>query len=123
MFYLGSLTTGKAELNINGRGIEVVNEGRVKKFVEQVQQITWSGAFALRRGQPARFITERAVFDLTPDGLMLIEVAEGIDIKRDVLDQIPFPVIVPEDVAKMDPRLFAPEPMGFRQEPKWGEGE
>ena len=123
VFFLGSLTTGKAELNINSGGIEVINEGRVKKFVEQVQQITWSGSFALRRGQPARFITERAVFDLTPDGLKLIEVAEGIDIKRDVLDQIPFPIIVPENVAKMDPRLFAPEPMGFRQDPKWGMGE
>lgn len=124
VFFLGSLTAGEAELRLTGRGIEVVKEGNLRKFVPEVQQVTWSGPFAMRQGQPARFITERAVFDLTSDGMVLIEVAEGIDIRRDVLDQIPFPVLIPGEPAKMDPRIFAPEPMGLREDPMWrGEGK
>lgn len=97
----------------------MAREGSVRKFVHEVQQITWSARYALRRGQPARFITERAVFDLTPDGLALVEVAEGIDVRRDVLDQIPFPVLVPREPARMDARIFAPEPMRLRELEIW----
>ena len=116
----GQSHRGEAELSTDRRGDRGRRRRRVKKFVEKVQEITWSGPFALRRGQPARFITERAVFDLTPDGMMLIEVAEGIDIKRDVLDQIPFPVIVPQDVARWTRGMFAPEPMGIKDDPLRG---
>jgi len=122
VFFLGTLTAGKPELRLTGNGLQVVKEGSVRKLVPEVQQVTWSGPFAMRQGQPARFITERAVFDLTPDGLVLVEVAEGIDIRRDVLEQIPFRVLVPREPAFMDPRIFSPEPMGLREDAVWREG-
>ncbi len=64
------------------------------------------GRRRIRRGQQARVVTERAVFDVTADGLVLIEIAPGVDLRRDVLDQIGFPVRVAEGLATMDPALF-----------------
>ena len=119
VFFLGTLTAGKPEIGLTERGLSVVREGTVQKFVPKVQQITWSARYALQHGQPARFITERAVFDLTPDGLTLAEVADGIDVRRDILDQIPFPVLVPQEPSRMDARIFAPEPMRLRDLEIW----
>ncbi|HEX2986566.1 MAG TPA: CoA-transferase [Chloroflexota bacterium] len=121
VFFLGTMTAGKSELKLTDRGVQVVQEGSYRKFVPEVRQVTWSGPLAVQSGQKARFITDRAVFDLTPDGMVLIEVAEGIDIRRDVLEQIPFPILIPREPAKMDPRLFAPEPMSLRSDPAWKE--
>lgn len=125
VFFLGSLTAGKAELEVTGRGLKIVQEGRVRKFVDAVQQITWSARYAMEQGQPAQFITERAVFDLTRDGMMLVEVAEGVDIRQDIIAQIPFPILIPTEPKCMDPRLFAPEPMRLREDSIWrgGNGE
>lgn len=122
VFFLGTLTAGKPEVKLTERGLQIVKEGSVRKFVPEVQQVTWSGPFALQRGQPARFITERAVFDLTSDGLVLVEVAEGIDIRRDVIEQVPFQILVPREPALMDPRIFSPEPMGLKKDPIWQRG-
>ncbi len=122
VFFLGTMTAGKLETKLTGWGVEVVREGSARKFVPEVQQVTWSGQYARQQGQPARFITERAVFDLTPDGLVLTEVAEGIDVGKDVLAQIPFPVLVPREPARMDPRIFSSGPMGLRDDPAWQNG-
>lgn len=119
VFFLGTLTAGRPELRLTDRGLVVEKEGSVRKFVPRVQQVTWSAQYALRNGQPARYITERAVFELTSDGLALTEVAEGIDVRRDVLDQIPFPVLVPGEPRQMDHRVFAPRAMGLRSWPAW----
>lgn len=119
VFFLGTLTAGKPELRITDRGLEVTREGTVRKFVPEVQQITWSARYALQQRQPARFITERAVFDLTSDGLALTEVAAGIDVRRDVLDLIPFPVLIPREPERMDARIFGREPMRLRALEVW----
>ena len=72
--------------------------GRHKKFVESVDHLTFSASEAIRRGQTVYYITERAVFQLCADGLRLTEVAEGVDPRRDVIEQLPFPVSVPATV-------------------------
>ena len=77
----------------NGK-IEIVQEGRIPKFVEKVHSISFSGKRALQNGQKVLYVTERCVFELTPEGLKLVEVYPGIDKERDILSQLPFHVIV-----------------------------
>src|SRR5690606_22094175 len=73
--------------------------------------ITYSVAGGVRRGQSAKVITERAVFEVVPEGLILTEVAPGIDVRRDVLEQMEFaPWKVADDLKPMDARLFSETP-------------
>ncbi len=67
-----------------------LTDGTARKFVEQVEHVTFSGRFAAESGQSVLYITERCVFSLGPDGLDLIEVAPGIDIDRDILANMAF---------------------------------
>lgn len=79
--------------------------GTVRKLVRKVAQITFSGRQALGRGQEVLYVTERAVFGLRADGMHLLEIAPGLDLRRDVLDLIGFAPVV-EDVATMNTGLF-----------------
>lgn len=97
----------KSEQNISEKGIQVINPGRIKKFIDHVEQITFSGNFANEKGQEVLYVTERAVFRLSPKGLILDEIAPGIDLQRHVLDMMDFkPVILPE-MKFMDPAIFS----------------
>ena len=93
--------------------MRVVREGSLHKFVREVRQISFNGRLARERGQQVRYVTDRAVFALADDGLVLIEVAPGIDIERDVLGQMGFRPRVAEQVQAMDARLYATGPMGL----------
>jgi acyl CoA:acetate/3-ketoacid CoA transferase len=87
-----------------------VAEGPVPKIVEHLEQVSYSADRALRSGQHVRYVTERAVFELTADGLVLLEVAPGVDPDADVAARLPFPV----DVAGARPmaaELFGHGPM------------
>lgn len=90
------------------------HEGQVAKFVEAVEQITFSGRHARKNQRDVLFVTERCVFQLVPEGLLLREIAPGIDLKRDVLDQMRFAPIVPGEVALMDAAIFNDGAMGIR---------
>ncbi len=81
--------------------LRIARHGEVRKFVPSVQQITFSGVEAVRRGQQAIYVTERAVFRLTPEGMVLSEVAPGIDLRRDVLDRMDFKPLIPADPVVM----------------------
>jgi propionate CoA-transferase len=85
--------------------LRIVREGKVRKFVERVDQISFSAGYARRNGQQVLFVTERAVFALVENGLELTEIAPGIDLKRDILDQMGFMPII-RNVREMDAALL-----------------
>jgi propionate CoA-transferase len=112
--FLGTFTAGGLEIRVADGQLRIVEEGRFKKFVPRVQQITFSGEVAAERGQRVQFITERAVLVITPEGLVLTEIAPGVDLERDVLAQMGFRPKVAPDLTTMDPRIFRPELMGLK---------
>lgn len=114
--FCGTLTAGGLKLAIENGRINILQEGRSKKFIKNVEQITFSGVYARENGQPVLYVTERAVFELTPEGMMLTEIAPGIDLQKDILSQIEFPVKVSPALKEMDSRIFADNPMDIKSE-------
>ena len=110
--FTGAFTAGGLVTAIEDGRLRIVHEGRSRKFIEQVEQITFSGGLAGRTGQPVLYVTERCVLSRTRKGVELTEVAPGIDIDRDILAQMGFRPIV-DAPALMDARLFVPEPVGM----------
>ena len=106
--FLGTFTSGGLRLDITDKGPRILTEGRTKKFVEQVQHLTFNGTAAFARGQRVSYITERAVFELTAEGLLLTEIAPGIDLEKHVLQQMDFKPQVAPELRTMNPALFAP---------------
>jgi len=112
--FLGTFMAGPLEVEVADGRLAIVREGSVGKFVGEVEHRTFSGDYALKRGQPVLYVTERCVFRLTSCGLELVEVAPGIDIDRDILAHMQFAPIV-ADPQPMDPSIFAHQPMGLRE--------
>ena len=106
LVFCGTFTTGGLQAEIVDGQVVIRREGKVKKFVARVEQITLSGTAAREKGQQVLYITERGVFRLTDEGLALIEVAPGIDPAKDILPQMEFPIPIPPGVAPMDPTFF-----------------
>ncbi len=96
--------------------MNILRDGRFPKFVGQTQQVTFNGPLAAKAGQEVWYFTERAVFRLIPDGIFLVEVAPGVDVDRNIRDQVGFPLRVAPDLRAMDPCLFREEPMGLAAE-------
>src|SRR5208282_3634550 len=90
--FCGSFMASGFKLDLTDGGARVIDEGRYGKFVNDVEQITFNGCAARDRDQEVWYITERAVFLLTPNGVALVEVARGIDIERDIIQNCPFPL-------------------------------
>lgn len=105
LVFCGTFTAGDIDFRIADGRIEIVRDGKNHKFVSAVEQITFSGHYAAAHGQSVTYITERAVFDLTPDGVRLIEIAPGVDLERDILAHMAFRPII-GDVRLMDAGLF-----------------
>jgi propionate CoA-transferase len=97
----------------NGR-VQVVGRGRVAKFKNRVEHVTFSGARAAAIGKPVRYVTERAVFGLGPRGVEVLELAPGCDLEKDVLAEMEFRPAIAADLRPMDPAIFAPGPLGLR---------
>lgn len=111
--FTGTFTSVGLDIGVEGSALQIRKDGKVRKCVKKVQQITFSGPHAAAVEKPVLFVTERAVFRLTTDGLKLVEIAPGVDIQRDILDQMDF-IPLMDEVLEMDPRIFAPEPMDIR---------
>jgi propionate CoA-transferase len=112
--FCGTLTASGLVTKIEDGKITVLHEGRIKKFISQLEQITFSAKNALESGQPVLYITERAVFELKKGGITLIEIAPGVDYERDILSQMDFVPQVSPDLKLMDARIFCDEPMGLK---------
>jgi propionate CoA-transferase len=110
LVFVGTFTAGGLQIDIEEGEIRIREEGRAKKFIADVEQVTFSGPHAQQREQPVLYVTERCVFRLTREGLELAEIAPGVDVERDILAYMAFRPIVGTPVA-MDPRIFRPEPM------------
>ena len=111
--FCGTFTASGLEVAFVDGQIKIVSEGKVKKFVNHVEQITFSGPFARSKKQKVLYITERAVFRLTGQGLTIIEIAPGINIQKDILDQMEFRPVIPDHLEQMDKRVFGKGKMGM----------
>ena len=106
-------TAGGLEVEVTAGHLKILREGKHPKLVERVEQLTFNAARAFTRGQQVLYVTERAVFRLTADGLTLVEVAPGIDVDRDIRAQMKSPLRIDPDVRAMEAALFRPEPLGL----------
>ncbi|MFV0254134.1 MAG: acyl CoA:acetate/3-ketoacid CoA transferase [Beutenbergiaceae bacterium] len=112
--FVGSFTAGKRDIGISGTdGLAIRQDGPHTKLVPQVAAVTFNGQQALARGQRVRYVTERCVLDLTPQGLEVTEIAPGADLQRDVLDRSGFPLRVSDSLTTMDLGYFTDAPVGL----------
>ena len=112
--FVGTFLNGGEVAIANGQ-LAIANSGAGRKFIEEVEHRTFSGSHAVAKGQPVLFITERCVFQLTRDGMELIEIAPGVDLYKDILDQMDFQPVMKQPPRLMDARIFLNEPMGLRR--------
>jgi propionate CoA-transferase len=116
VFFLGMFRPG-ATLAIEDEQLHIEREGAGRKFVSTVDQVTFSGEYARKRGQRVHYITERCVLRLADDGLEIIAIAPGLDLERDVLSGFEFAPAVAEKLAVMDSAIFAEPLLGLRARP------
>lgn len=113
--FCGTMTAGGLSVQVRDGVLHILQEGRVRKLVSSVQQITFSGAYAAASGQRVLYITERAVFQLSDGELVLTEIAPGADLERDVLSQMDFRPRIADEMKIMDARIFREGNMGLRE--------
>jgi propionate CoA-transferase len=113
--FVGTFTAGGRFAVEEGRLI-IVEDGTTSKFVKAVEQRTFSGAYAVRQGQPVLYVTERCVFRLGEEGLELVEIAPGLDLKKDILDHMDFTPIMHQSPRLMDPRIFHLQAMNLKED-------
>ncbi|KJK18121.1 CoA-transferase [Burkholderiaceae bacterium 16] len=111
--FVGTFMAGGSEILVIDGKLQIHRDGKAKKFVQEVEHRTFSGQYAAAALKPVLYITERCVFELSAQGMELIEIAPGVDLERDILAKMDFAPIVRSPVP-MDERLFRPEPMGLR---------
>lgn len=112
--FTGTFTASGLKCEVNDGLLKIAQEGKVKKFIKKVEQITFSGQFAREHKLKVFFVTERAVFTIgEQQGLVLVEIAPGVDLHKDVLGQMEFLPKVADDLKLMDLRIFQDKPMGL----------
>lgn len=112
--FSGTFTAGGLKTAVEGGRIRIVSEGRFTKLRDEVEEISFSGENAVRTGQDIIYLTERASFRLTKGGVELFEIAEGMDLEKDILAHMEFRPLIAKDLKTMDPRLFRDQIMDLR---------
>lgn len=113
--FCGTFTAGGLKVSTGDGKLTILQEGKAKKFLKNVEQITFSGKYAQRTKQPVLYITERAVFELKEDGFYLTEIAPGVDLKKDILDLMDFKPKMDKSPKLMDEKIFYDRPMGLKK--------
>jgi len=113
MIFVGTFTAGGTQVDVDDGKLRIVKEGGVKKFVNEVEQVTFSGDTARMNNLDVLFITERCVFTLADEGVELTEIAPGVDLEKDILAYMDFQPIV-KNLKKMDERIFRLPPMDLK---------
>ena len=116
VIFVGTFTAAGLKVAIEDGKVRIDQEGKEFKFIDQVQQKTFSGKYAGMKKQPVLYVTERCVFSLTEAGLELTEVAPGIDVGKSILALMGFKPVMSKPPRLMDPRIFRPEPMGLKED-------
>ncbi|NGP46647.1 acyl CoA:acetate/3-ketoacid CoA transferase [Bacillaceae bacterium SIJ1] len=112
--FCATFSTGGTKVSFENNQVHIEQHGTIKKMVSTVSQISFNGKLAREKGQEVYFVTERAVFKLVKEGVMLIEIAPGVDLEEDILDQMAFRPLISEDVKLMDTRLFSEGKFGLK---------
>jgi propionate CoA-transferase len=115
VIFCGTFTAGGLNLSITDGRLIINCEGGTSKFLRSVEHITFSGEYAMEKGQTVVYITERAVFRLIKGKVTLVEIAPGIDMERDVLSRMDFSPVVSPDLMLMDSTIFCEEKMGLKK--------
>jgi len=110
--FTGTFTAGGLKEEVKDGKLNILQEGKFNKLVENVEQITFSGPVSHENKQNVYYITERAVFQLVDGGIELIEIAPGMDLQKDILDHMDFKPEISDDLRYMDPRIFEEPLMG-----------
>lgn len=105
--FLGTFTaSGMQNMNSKMVSLNILQEGKIRKMVRNVAQLSFNGPMARKKGQEVMIVTERAVFELCKEGVKLIEIAPGIDLHTQILDMMDFKPIISEELREMDASLF-----------------
>jgi len=114
--FVGTFTAGGLDIYVRDGKVIVNQEGREGKFINRVEQKTYSGKRGVANGQTVLYVTERCVFSLTEEGMELVEIAPGVDMERDIIDRMDFMPVLKRQPQVMDARIFRPEPMGLKED-------
>ena len=104
--FCGTFDTKGSKFQTGDGTLSLIKSGQIRKFVDQVDQITFSGSQACAQKQEVLYVTERAVFRLQQDGVELLEIAPGINLKKDLLDQMGFQPLIKHSPELMNPSIF-----------------
>ena len=113
--FLATFTAKGLEVEIKDGKLKIIQEGSVRKFVNHVDQITYSGKYGSDHNQPVLYVTERAVFQLVDGGVELIEYAPGIDVEKDIINQMGFMPKISSNLKEMPRELFLPGKIGIKE--------
>jgi len=116
VIFVGTFTATGLKISLEDGSLKIDREGKVNKFIDQVEHVTFSGEYAWTKKQSVLYVTERCVFVLTGEGMELIEIAPGMDVEKDILGHMDFKPTVRGTPKQMDSRIFKPEPMGLKDE-------
>ncbi len=114
LVFCGAFSTGGLNISVREGKLQILNDGKVNKFVKQVEQITFCGALAEAANRSVKFVTERAVFVLKEGQLHLTEIAPGVNIEDEILAKMEFQPVV-EEFSIMSSMIFCDGPMGLHK--------
>lgn len=113
--FAGSFTAGGLKIGVVDGKLVILQEGKTRKFIDQVEQVTFSGKYAGKANQPVLYVTERAVFTLENGEMTLTEIAPGVDLERDILANMSFKPRISANLKQMEAAIFQPEWGGLKQ--------